>query len=49
MWDMLTSQEKAKLEGHTGPIRSLAISRDGSTIVSGGGNDLNGVVDNTIR
>ena len=32
---METAQEKAKLEGHTGPVTSVAISSDGKTIVSG--------------
>ena len=39
---METGQEKAKLEGHTEWVSSVAISSDGKTIVSGS-------YDNTIR
>ena len=39
---METGKEKAKLEGHTNWVKSVAISSDGKTIVSGS-------VDKTIR
>jgi len=32
---MVSGQEKSKLEGHTDYVRSVAISPDGTTIVSG--------------
>ncbi len=35
VWDMATGKEMSKLEGHGGYVRSVAISRDGKTIVSG--------------
>ena len=35
VWDAETGKEKAKLEGHSGPVSSVAISSDGKTIVSG--------------
>ena len=31
---MVSGQEKSKLEGHTGWVRSVTISPDGKTIVS---------------
>ncbi len=42
IWDVETGKEKAKLEGHTNWVQSVAISTDGKTIVSGS-------VDKTIR
>jgi WD40 repeat protein len=36
-WDAATGKEVAKLEGHTGPVTSVAISPDGSRIISGWG------------
>ena len=35
VWDMVSGQEKSKLEGHFGYVNSVAISPDGTTIVSG--------------
>ena len=35
VWDMATGKETSKLEGHTDPVISVAISPDGKTIVSG--------------
>ena len=35
VWDMVSGQEKSKLEGHTDWVKSVAISLDGKTIVSG--------------
>ncbi len=35
VWDMATGKEMSKLEGHTRQVKSVAISRDGKTIVSG--------------
>ncbi len=35
VWDMATGKEMSKLEGHGGYVQSVAISRDGKTIVSG--------------
>jgi len=35
VWDMVSGQEKSKLEGHTDWVKSVAISPDGTTIVSG--------------
>ena len=34
VWDMVSGQEKSKLEGHTKFVTSVAISLDGKTIVS---------------
>ena len=39
---MTTGKETRKLEGHDSSVRSVAISKDGKTIVSGS-------VDQTIR
>ncbi len=46
VWDMATGKETSKLEGHTAAVTSVAISKDGKTIVSGSGDMYN---DNTIR
>src|SRR5207248_2262766 len=35
LWDMGTGKERATLKGHTEPIRSLTITADGKTVVSG--------------
>ena len=35
IWDVESGKEKAKLEGHTNRVTSVAISSDGKTIVSG--------------
>ena len=35
MWDMATGKESSKLEGHSDTVASVAISKDGETIVSG--------------
>ncbi len=35
VWDMATGKEMRKLEGHIDYVRSVAISPDGKTIVSG--------------
>ena len=35
VWDMATGKETSKLEGHIYFVRSVAISPDGKTIVSG--------------
>ena len=35
VWDMVSGQEKSKMEGHTNRVTSVAISPDGTTIVSG--------------
>ena len=42
VWDLETGTEKSKLEGHSDWVKSVAISPDGKTIVSGSD-------DNTIR
>ena len=42
VWDMVSGQEKSKLEGHTYWVTSVAISPDGTTVVSGS-------CDNTVR
>ena len=35
VWDLETGTEKSKLEGHSKVVKSVAISPDGKTIVSG--------------
>jgi WD40 repeat protein len=35
LWDAATGREKATLDGHTGKVTSVAISRDGKRVVSG--------------
>ena len=35
LWSTETMSEKMKLEGHTDEVNSVALSRDGKTIVSG--------------
>ena len=35
VWDLTTGECKSTLEGHTNWVRSVAISPDGKTIVSG--------------
>ena len=35
VWDLDTKNEKAKLEGHSMEVNTVAISADGKTIVSG--------------
>ena len=35
VWDMATGKEMSKLEGHSDTVASVAISKDGKTIVSG--------------
>ena len=35
VWDMVSGQEKSKLDGHTNDVSSVAISPDGKTIISG--------------
>jgi WD40 repeat protein len=35
LWDVATGQEKATLEGHTGPINVVAYAPDGRTLASG--------------
>ena len=42
IWDAESGKQKAKLEGHSRDVYSVAISKDGKTIVSGSG-------DKTIR
>jgi len=42
VWDLVSGQEKSKLEGHTYGVNSVAISPDGMTIISGSD-------DNTVR
>jgi WD40 repeat protein len=42
VWDVSTGQQKGVLKGHTSDVRSVTISPNGCTIVSGSG-------DNTIR
>ena len=42
MWDLASGEVKSTLKGHTDTVRSVAISPDGKTIVSGS-------YDNTVR
>jgi WD40 repeat protein len=35
IWDALTGKEIQKLDGHTGPVSSVAFSPDGTRVVSG--------------
>ena len=42
MWDLESGECTKTLEGHTSSVRSVAISPDGRTVVSGSG-------DNTVR
>ena len=35
VWDLASGELKSTLEGHRGYVRSVAISPDGKTIVSG--------------
>jgi WD40 repeat protein len=35
LWDIYSGKEVAKLEGHRGPVRTLAFSPDGATLASG--------------
>jgi WD40 repeat protein len=35
VWDVATGEEKAKLEGHSDGVLSVAFSPDGKTVVSG--------------
>ncbi len=35
VWDMASGTETHKLEGHDAPVRSVAISPDSQTVVSG--------------
>jgi WD40 repeat protein len=35
LWDLATGKELKLFKGHTGPVLSLAISRDGRFLVSG--------------
>ena len=37
IWDAVTGYVKATLEGHSSSVKSVAISHDGATIVSGSG------------
>jgi WD40 repeat protein len=36
LWDVSTGQQKVRLEGHTGGLRTLAFSPDGKTLASAG-------------
>ena len=42
VWDLASGEVKTTLEGHTSAVYSVAISPDGTTIVSGS-------ADNTVR
>jgi WD40 repeat protein len=35
VWDLTTGQAQLTLEGHAGPVSTVAINRDGQRIVSG--------------
>jgi WD40 repeat protein len=34
LWDVASGQQKTALQGHTGPVRSVAFSGDGQTLAS---------------
>jgi WD40 repeat protein len=42
IWDVATTQERASLRGHKGPVHSVALSGDGKILASGGGGGWDG-------
>ena len=42
IWDLYSGEQVGALHGHTNTVYSLAYSRDGATLASGG-------IDNTVR
>src|SRR5262249_18380116 len=42
LWDAATGKERARFEGHDGPVNAIALTADGKTLASAGG-------DKTIR
>ena len=45
IWDAVTGHVKATLEGHSRVVKSVAISHEGATIVSGSGELSDGRLD----
>ncbi len=47
---MASGTQARKLEGHEAPVTSVAVSKDGRTIVSGSGDIYGtGITDNSVR